>query len=235
MECAEALHPDRTTAAVELTSCCSNRAIAGQFGGDAAQEELRRYRREGPLPTTKALIDALLARGVADTALLDVGAGVGAIHHALLDRGVRTAVHVDISNDYVEAARSEADRCAHAERVRFVTGDFVEVAPTLEPAEVVTLDRVICCYPDMEALVARSAEKARRLYGAVFPRDTWWVRAAIPLQNAVKRVRGSAFRTFLHSPSAIDALLRRAGFERRSTQRTWIWEVVVYVRARGTV
>ena len=41
----------------------------------------------------------------------------------------------------------------------------------IEAADVVTLDRVICCYPDMEALVGRSAERALRLYGLVHPRD----------------------------------------------------------------
>lgn len=213
-----------------MTACCSNQAIAGQFGRDTAQEELRRYRSEGPLSTTQALIDALLTKGVADAELLDIGAGVGAIHHALLDRGVRRAVHVDISNDYAEAARIESERCGHAERVRFVTGDFVEVASSIEAADVVTLDRVICCYPDVERLVTRSAEAARRLYGAVYPRDTWWVRVGVVVQNAIKGLRGSAFRTYVHSPASIDDMLRHAGFARVSLQRTWLWEVVVYVR-----
>jgi SAM-dependent methyltransferase len=211
--------------------CCPTQAIAGQFGRETAREELHRYRSDGPLPTTHALVDALVSQGVADADVLDVGAGIGAIHHALLERGAKRAVHVDISPDYVEAAREESTRRGQADRVRFVTGDFVALAPQIAAADVVTLDRVICCYPDMEPLVARSAEKARRLYGAVYPRDGWWIRVGILAMNGMKRLRGSAFRSYLHSPEAIDAVLRRLGLERRSTQRTWFWEVVVYRRA----
>jgi SAM-dependent methyltransferase len=162
--------------------------------------------------------------------LLDIGAGVGAIHHALLERGARRAVHVDISKDYIEAARMETERIGHTYRVRFVHGDFVEIAPTIDTVDVVTLDRVICCYPDMESLVTRSAERARLLYGVVYPRDRRFVRIGIALMNLGKRLTGSAFRSYFHPPAAIDDVLRRVGFVRGSTQRTWFWEVVVYVR-----
>src|SRR5687768_139711 len=45
--------------------------------------------------------------------------------------------------------------------------DLVSVAEAEAPADVVTLDRVICCYHDMVDLVTPSAETAPRLYGAV--------------------------------------------------------------------
>lgn len=214
-----------------MTSCCSNEVIAGQFDRQAADEELRRYRSDGPLPTTEALIHALATRGVAGAVLLDIGAGVGAIHHALLERGARRAVHVDISKDYIEAARMETERIGHTYRVQFVHGDFVAIAPTIDMVDVVTLDRVVCCYPDMEGLVTRSAERARQLYGAVYPRDRRFVRIGIALMNLGKRLSGSSFRSYFHAPAAIDEVLRRLGFVRGSTQRTWFWEVVVYVRS----
>jgi hypothetical protein len=86
----------------------------------------------------------------------------------------------------------------------------------------------------MERLVERSAAKARRLYGAVYPRDKWWTRAGITIENFIRRLRRSAFRAYVYSPSAIDAVLRRAGFERRSVQRTLVWEVVVYLRSSSS-
>ena len=108
-----------------MPTCCSSEAIASQFDRKEADDELRRYRRDGPLPTTQALIEVLAANGVAESELLDIGAGVAAIHHALLERGARRAVHVDISRDYIGAARSEVQRRGHADRVEFVEGDFV--------------------------------------------------------------------------------------------------------------
>jgi Methyltransferase domain len=213
-----------------VVSCCQCEGIERQFGRKTALKELRRLRKRGPAPTTRMLIDALRREGVTNASLLDIGGGVGAIYHELLASGARDAVHVDVSLDYLGVARDEAERRGHAARVQFVRGDFVDVAPTLGRSDVVSLDRVICCYPDMERLVAVCAEKTRRLVGAVYPRDAWWMRLALTAVNIGNRLRRSAFRTFLHPPAAIDAVLRGHGLERRSFRRTLAWEVAVYSR-----
>jgi magnesium-protoporphyrin O-methyltransferase len=176
------------------------------------------------------LIDALRSEDVTDASILDVGGGVGAIYHELLPSGARAAVHVDVSPEYLSVAREEAERRGHADRVELVRGDFVDVAPSQRDADVVTLDRVICCYPDMERLVGLSADKTRRLLGAVYPRAGWWMRVAVEGVNLVSRIRRSDFRTYLHAPASIDAVLRAHGLERRLFRRTLGWEVVVYAR-----
>jgi len=84
----------------------------------------------------------------------------------------------------------------------------------------VTLDRVICCYPDMEQLVAHAAEKARHVLGAVYPREVWWVRLGGVVMNGLMRLKRCPFRTFLHSPVAIEATLRQHGLERVAFGRT---------------
>ena len=121
-------------------------------------------------------------------------------------------------------------RRGNADRATFVHGDFVAVASTVDAADVVTLDRVICCYGDMEALVAASTDKAGRLYGVVVPRDVWWVRFGNELGNALRRVRRDPFRTFIHPVGAIDESIRRRGFVAASSARTFVWQVLVYTR-----
>ena len=217
-----------------MVSCCQCEGIESQFGRKTAERELRRFRRRGPRATTGQLVADLRAAGVADASLIDIGGGVGAIHHLLLDAGAREAVHVDVSAEYIEAARTEAARRGHGDRVRFVHGDFVQIAPGLPDADVVTLDRVICCYPDMDSLVGHAAKKARRLFGAVYPRDVWWTRAVIRTINAFLRIRRSAFRVFVHSQAAIDAVLQQRGLERTALQRTMVWEVVAYARRQAS-
>lgn len=163
--------------------------------------------------------------------MLDVGGGIGIIHHELLRAAVAdTATHVDASSSYLEAARSEAQRRGHDGRVRFMHGDFVDLAPELDAADIVTLDRVICCYPDMERLVGLSAGRARRLYGVVYPRDTWWLRLSFPLPNLWFRLRRSGFRVYLHNPTHIDAVIRAQGLEPAFHATTLVWEVAVYKR-----
>ena len=48
---------------------------------------------------------------------------------------------------------------------------------------------MICCFDDMDGLVSRSAGKAGRFYGAVFPRKVAWMRVAIAALNVLQRAR----------------------------------------------
>jgi SAM-dependent methyltransferase len=217
-------------------SCQQCRGIEQQFDEKSSRRKLARYRRRGPDKTTRMLIDELHRVLDADDAggtLLDIGAGFGAIHHALLNGRLTRAVHVEASPGQLEMAREETTRRGHEAAVEFVHGDFVTVADSLPGADVVTLDRVICCFDDMESLVRLSAEKARRFYGAVYPRDVGWMRIALAVINIVSRLKQSPFRVFLHRPSAIHANLVSAGLDLRITRRTAGWEVVVYERRPG--
>jgi hypothetical protein len=103
-------------------------------------------------------------------------------------------------------------------------------APSRYANSVVALDRVICCYPDMTALVGRSASLARRRYGLVYPRDTWLARAAVALLNARFRLSRSTFRSFVHPTSEVEAVIARHGLVKRSQRTTLIWQLAIYER-----
>jgi hypothetical protein len=213
-----------------MTGCCCQ-GVDDMFGERTARHDLRRYRRRGPSKPTRILLDALRREGIEDATVLDIGGGVGAIQHALLDAGAGHAVSVEASAAYLRAAREEADRRGHRDRISYESGDFVALADRIEPADIVTLDRVICCYPDMESLVGRSADRARRLYGLVYPRDRWWVALGIRVTNAIMRVSRRAFRAHLHRTSAVDAVARRHGLTQAlSLQVGPVWQVALYAR-----
>lgn len=203
---------------------------ANEFGEAEVRRALHRYRRDGPPPTTSWLIDGLREGGVAGLTVLDIGAGVGAVHQALLAGGASAAIDIDGSPAFVAAAREEAERQGTADRVRHEIGDFVLLAPEIEPADIVVLDRVICCYPDMRALVGLSVARARRRYGLVYPRDSWWIRAGIILLNGWSRLTRQRIRAYVHPTAAVDAIVRDAGL-RPTLQRTNLfWQVTVYER-----
>ena len=170
------------------------------------------------------------ARGVRGATVLDIGAGIGVIDHELMRAGVGHAVLVDASPPSLEAARSEARRRGHLDRIDFVDGDFVARAPTIDAADIVTLDRVVCCYPDMDALVGLSAARARSLYGLVLPRDRAIVRWGLRLANVWFRLRGFAYRSFVHSNARVDAVVAEAGLRPVREERTFVWRVVLYER-----
>jgi hypothetical protein len=212
--------------------CCGHcESIESEFGERTASRELKRYRRRGPPKSTRLLLDLLRSEADGSDALLDIGGGVGALHHELLASGTVTrATHVDAASAYLDAAREESRRRGTEERVAFVHGDFVELAERVPPADIVTLDRVLCCYPDMDRLVEASAARAARLFGVVYPRNRWWLRRALPLSNLWFRLRGSGFRVYLHAPERIDEAIRAQGLEPASARRTLAWHVALYRR-----
>jgi len=214
-----------------MGACCCQ-GVDEMFGERAARHDLRRYRRRGPSKPTRVLLEALRREGVERASVLDVGGGIGAIQLELLDAGVDRVTSVDASAAYLRAAKEEAARRGNADRITYHAGDFVAVADRIEPADVVTLDRVICCYPDMEALVGRSAEHARRLYGVVYPRDAWWIRLGFLGLNLGMRLRRRAFRVHLHRMDLVDAVARGRGLTPKLRRRVGpVWQVAVYARA----
>jgi magnesium-protoporphyrin O-methyltransferase len=213
-----------------MTSCHCQ-AVDQEFNTRIARRDLQRFLRRGPEPSTKAMLAAVLnfALPPAPT-LLDVGGGVGVLHHTLLDRGFARALQIDISEAYLATAAAEAARRGHAGRVAFRQGDFSSAAPSLPAADVVTLDRVVCCDPDFARLLAAAADRARCVVAFSYPRPSWLVRAFVAAANAARRFMGRAFRAYVHPPAAMAAVLERSGFRRGWMGGTWGWAVELFER-----
>jgi magnesium-protoporphyrin O-methyltransferase len=94
-------------------------------------------------------------------------------------------------------------------------GDFVEVERELEPADVVVMHRVVCCYPDPESLVGAAAGHARRLMALSFPRENWWVKAGWYAVDAWFRLV-YRFESFVHPRERILGAAAHAGRAARS-------------------
>ncbi|OGO58094.1 MAG: hypothetical protein A2V85_04755 [Chloroflexi bacterium RBG_16_72_14] len=201
------------------------------FDDRTATADLRRLRRNGPPWATRALIDDL-ADGLEldDATVVDIGAGVGAVHLALLERGARAAVDVDGSTAYLAAARSEAERRGLAGRVTHVLADATAAGGGLEPGDLVALDRVVCCYGDVAGLMRAAAALATHRVGLVYPRDTWWLRTAAAIANPVMFRRSSGYRMHIHREADVTAPLRAAGFRRRSARDGFVWRVETWER-----
>jgi magnesium-protoporphyrin O-methyltransferase len=211
-------------------NCCQCQGIEELFSQQYVNKELSRYRAKGPDKTTRMLTEAIKVEGVGGLTLLDIGGGVGAVQHELLEAGIQEVTSVEASSAYLNAAKEEAYRRRLADRVSYHHGNFVDLASDIAPADIVTLDRVICCYHDMEKLVGLSAERARKLYGLVYPRDAWWVKMGLAVENFFFRLRRSYYRTYSHPTKSVESLVKSSGLKRRSYRQTLFWQVVVYSR-----
>jgi magnesium-protoporphyrin O-methyltransferase len=115
--------------------------------------------------------------------------------------------------------------------VTYVTGDFVELAPTIADADLVALDRVVCCYPDMRALVSLSAARARLRYGLVYPRDAWWIRTGSAFMNGLFRLFRQRLRFWVHRTADVEAAIRSSGLQPVVRRNGLFWQMVVSERA----
>ena len=212
-------------------SCCAAEVLDEQFGSKRAAADLRRYRRRGPLPATALMLRGLEGRLPAAATLLDIGGGVGVLHHELLDRGVSRAWEVEPSAAFLRAAAEEAERLGHTKRIEFINAEVRQAADRLPLVDVVTMDRVVCCDPEYEGLLHIALGKAQRLFAYSYPRARWGARAVTTLQNAMRGLRGSQFRVFVHPPDRMEAVVRAAGFERIFQAQSAVWYAGVYSRA----
>lgn len=210
--------------------CSQCVGIEMEFDRKLATKELQKYRNAGPTVKTRMLIDALKAEGISGMTLLDIGGGIGAIQHELLKAGVSNCIDVEVSEAYIEAVREEARRQGHEGNMTHLRGDFVDLAADIPQCDIVTLDRVICCYHDVKSLVEKSAAKARVLYGLVYPLSNWKASFAGFLENVYHRLDRSPFRFFVHQTEVVEEILRTEGFDQRFYQKEGMWQIVVYRR-----
>jgi 2-polyprenyl-3-methyl-5-hydroxy-6-metoxy-1,4-benzoquinol methylase len=209
-------------------NCCQ--ITDNAFTEAEARSELRSYRKGGARNQTKLILEAIRSLKLKNVSLLDIGGGIGAIHHELLNDVGREATHVDASSAYLREAKVEAARRGHSEQVRFIHADFTDIAGQLPEADVVTLDRVVCCYPDFRRLLKAAAEHSQHALALTYPRETWYMRVGLKVINFFQGLRRDPFRVFLHPVAEMDALIKSQGFKRVSLRRLFLWEMALYQR-----
>jgi 2-polyprenyl-3-methyl-5-hydroxy-6-metoxy-1,4-benzoquinol methylase len=211
--------------------CCTGYCAAeAQFSSKVAQRDLRRYRRRGADATTRLMLAELRRWPLEGRRLLDVGGGIGIIGKELAGNGVVDAIIVEASPAYLEVARREAGSQYRSRASQFILGDFAVIAGTLPDADVVTLDRVVCCYPDPDALLVAAAARTRQLLAFTYPRDRWYVRSMFALANFWLRLTGKKFRAFVHAPERMAVVLEAAGLARTAQRETLVWMLDLYHR-----
>lgn len=212
----------------EQPPCC--------FDDWAAMNARRARRHERVVGVTAPLLEALDAAGLRDRSVLDVGCGAGELVLAALAHGARSAHGIDLGAGAIGHARDLADRRGLADRATFEIGDGSATA--LPASDVVVLNRVVCCYPDVDALLRNSLAAASAVYAYTAPIDHGpagvWNRVEVWMANHWYRLRRRKFRSFqayVHPVDRIDAIVRDAGFSplRRGRGRI-VWEVAVYAR-----
>ena len=198
------------------------------FNSKEARRAARSYRRKGLDSTAGPMVGVLRTHGVEGASILEVGAGVGSAQIELLKAGAERGIAYDLSLAHHRVGQELLEEHGVAGRVEWRTADFVadRDAPA---ADLVFLNRVVCCYPDI-GMVDAAATRAGRLLAMSYPRNRWWVRLGIRSLNGFLRVMRSSFRVFVHAPGEISRRTEASGLREIAAGRTFLWEWHVWER-----
>ena len=211
-------------------NCCTQRGLNQIFTSGMARAEIRDFRKKGLDKRDRLLAELVAARGVQGVTVLEVGGGIGGIQIALLRAGAARSVDVDISEGYVAGARELAGSLGYGDVTEQRVLDFAHESEAVAPADVVILNRVVCCYPDMPALVKPAAQHAQRLLALTFPRESWWMQAGRRTINFGMRLFRKDFRFFVHPHEAIIALVTADGLRPSVDRFSGVWRIMVFER-----
>ena len=210
--------------------CCQCQGIESMFDKKSAKRDLKRYLKKGPSTTTKILLNAVNKIGVQGMTFLDIGGGIGAIQYALIKWGALNGVSIEASSAYIDSIKEETGENNLTEKVVFKHGDFTTIASDLNSSDIVTLDKVICCYDDMNRLVDLSSKLAQKIYAVVYPRDNWWTKLFLPIINFYPKIKGSSFRLFIHPTNKVEDIIIKNGLKRIYNTTRLFWQVAVFIR-----
>jgi len=202
------------------------------FSPRTARRSLERYRSKGLDEIERRIVASAKVAGVQGARVLEIGGGIGVIQAELLQVGAATGEIVELVVAYEPYARELASDKGLSDRVTFRVVDLVEDPDDVEPADVVVLNRVVCCSPDGIELTGIAGRLARRTLVLSYPRDVVWVRLAVGLINLGQRLFGRSFRAFVHSPAKLRAAVEEQGLRATDLGRTAFWEYSTLERAQ---
>lgn len=213
-----------------MGECCEPKGYDRKFSGRFARRTARRYRRRGLSRSASALVGFLAERGIDGATVLEIGGGVGQVQVELLRRGAARAVNLELATSYEAEAAQLLESSGLGGRVGRRLLDIAQSPGEVEPADVVVLHRVVCCYPDYERLLAAAGSKAGRLLVFSHPPRNAPTRSILWLDNLGRRLKGDNFRSFAHPPQEMVAVLEDAGLRATYRWSGFGWCVVGFER-----
>jgi magnesium-protoporphyrin O-methyltransferase len=209
-----------------VADCCGADDYQAVFSDRFARRTAKHYRRHGLSPAARRIVEFVAARGVVDATVLEIGGGIGDVQLELLRRGAAHVTNLELSSQYESEAAQLLAAAGIAGQVdrRFL--DIAQDPDDVEPADVVVMHRVVCCYPDHARLLSAAARHAKRLLVFSYPSDSPVTRLSVWSGNLIQQMRGNTFRGYLHPPAAMVSVLEAEGLRLTYHHHAWDWDVV---------
>jgi len=212
-------------------TCPTDSRIARHFDAKVA-ERLAKGQDPGLVAVSERLRDSLLSLDPTGKTVLELGCGRGGLLLGLVQAGAARVTGVDLSSAAIDAARNRFEQVQLLDRADLSVGDAARVP--LEPHHWVILDRVMCCYPDVERLLANTLPAARQTYAFTVPTSRGWrgviARLEEWVENAWNNLRGEPCPGYVHDLDLIEERLASAGFQLRHRDHQRLWHIAIYER-----
>jgi tRNA1(Val) A37 N6-methylase TrmN6 len=200
------------------------------FDKKTADKKYKSYLKKGPSRVTSKIIQQLEEHTVKGKSLVDVGGGVGALQWWFLENGGSKTTDIDASTGYLEQAEEHAYKNGWEAQTTFEMGDCVEVYPQIKEVDFITLDKVVCCYPNFKEILEATCDKSPQSISLSYPMDGFIAEGIQSIGAIVMKLRGSFFRPYVHSVKEIRAVFAVKGYMRMSYNLAFPWHVETYVR-----
>jgi magnesium-protoporphyrin O-methyltransferase len=189
-----------------------------------------RYRKKGVDKTAERMLGFLEEHGIEGATVLEIGGGVGELQIELLKRGAARTLNLELSAGYEEEAIRLLRETGVEDHVERRLHDLAADPRAVEPADVVVLHRVVCCYPDYERLLGAAADHARRLLVFSYPPRNVFSRVLLGAENLLLRLRRQEFRSFVHPPARMLAVVEKQGLVHAFAHRPVVWQIAGFER-----
>jgi magnesium-protoporphyrin O-methyltransferase len=196
-----------------------------------ARRSLEQVRKKGLGDLEQRIVALASEPGLDGVSVLEIGGGIGALQSELVRAGAERGEVVELVAAYEPYARELARERGLEEQMSFRVADVLEEPDAVEPADVVLMNRVVCCSPDGVALAGHAARLTRRTLVLSFPRDVFWVRVGLRVLNAGLALLGRSFRVFVHPRSALLAAAEAEGLLFAEGGRGGPWEFAAFRRS----
>jgi magnesium-protoporphyrin O-methyltransferase len=196
-----------------------------------ARRTLQRYRRKGLCTIEREMVAAIPAWALDGARVLEIGGGIGTIQAELLAAGAGRGEIVELVAAYEPYARELAREKGLENRSAFRVVDVLEQPELVAPADLVVLNRVVCCTPDGVRLTGVAARLAARMLVLSFPRDRFLMRVFMRVANTVFGLMGRSFRAFVHPRASLYGAAQAEGMQLVGTGRGVVWEFLALRRA----
>lgn len=207
-----------------MASCCRSEPCEETFSPRVAEWDLRAYRRRGLGSLEREMLASVPQAQIAGARVMEIGGGIGVLQAELLRRGAASGEVVELVGAYAPYAARLAEELGVGGRSTFRVADVLDDPHTVEPADVVMLNKVVCCSAEGLELIGVAAGLTRGTLVLSYPRATRLIRWLARAQHALFRLLGRSFRFYVRPSAAIEAVALGAGLSKLASGRGPFWE-----------